>query len=212
MEGDSFQFSIGPPNSGFSMFMADRTKKVHFIRWAEIKSVARIENFEWWLIRLCISYFDCSQQLSHMTTFCTLWVDMLKVFTIKHRERRDQMTALVTWSCGMQDSLRCGISSYDCVFLCLTSKDSNQKVATLLQLSCNSTQISHFWRVKSVEIWIIIQHFIVNVEWNWAMQATKTRACCASFSRKEFHSFWFDSRISFDKVCRGNLCFFTFIE
>jgi hypothetical protein len=32
MEGDSFQFSIGPPNSGFSMFMADRTKKVHFIR------------------------------------------------------------------------------------------------------------------------------------------------------------------------------------
>lgn len=32
MDGDSFQFSIGPPNSGFSMFMADRTKKVHFIR------------------------------------------------------------------------------------------------------------------------------------------------------------------------------------
>jgi broad specificity phosphatase PhoE len=35
MEGDHFQFSLGPPNSGFSMFLADRTKKVHFIRHAE---------------------------------------------------------------------------------------------------------------------------------------------------------------------------------
>jgi broad specificity phosphatase PhoE len=35
MEGDNFNFSTGPPNSGFSLFMADRTKKVHFIRHAE---------------------------------------------------------------------------------------------------------------------------------------------------------------------------------
>mmetsp|Transcript_17397 Transcript_17397/g.29170 ORF Transcript_17397/g.29170 Transcript_17397/m.29170 type:complete len:293 (-) Transcript_17397:147-1025(-) len=35
MEGDHFQFSIGAPNTGFSMFLADRTKKVHFIRHAE---------------------------------------------------------------------------------------------------------------------------------------------------------------------------------
>jgi len=32
---DNFQFSLGPPNSGFSLFLAERTKKVHFIRHAE---------------------------------------------------------------------------------------------------------------------------------------------------------------------------------
>mmetsp|Transcript_441 Transcript_441/g.939 ORF Transcript_441/g.939 Transcript_441/m.939 type:complete len:314 (-) Transcript_441:125-1066(-) len=35
MEGDGFEYSLGPPESGFSMFLADRTKKVHFIRHAE---------------------------------------------------------------------------------------------------------------------------------------------------------------------------------
>ena len=35
MESDSFQYTLGPPNSGFSMFLAERTKKVHFIRHAE---------------------------------------------------------------------------------------------------------------------------------------------------------------------------------
>jgi hypothetical protein len=30
-----FQFSLGPPDSGFSLFLAERTKKVHFIRHAE---------------------------------------------------------------------------------------------------------------------------------------------------------------------------------
>eukprot|EP00316_Scyphosphaera_apsteinii_P023691 CAMPEP_0119304266 /NCGR_PEP_ID=MMETSP1333-20130426/5530_1 /TAXON_ID=418940 /ORGANISM="Scyphosphaera apsteinii, Strain RCC1455" /LENGTH=332 /DNA_ID=CAMNT_0007307117 /DNA_START=51 /DNA_END=1049 /DNA_ORIENTATION=- len=35
MEDDNFQFSLGPPNSGFSLFLAERTKKIHFIRHAE---------------------------------------------------------------------------------------------------------------------------------------------------------------------------------
>jgi|TARA_B110000196_G_scaffold301424_1_gene295549 broad specificity phosphatase PhoE len=35
MLGDNFQFSLGPPDSGFSLFLADRTKKIHFIRHAE---------------------------------------------------------------------------------------------------------------------------------------------------------------------------------
>jgi len=35
MIGDNFQFSLGPPDSGFSLFLAERTKKVHFIRHAE---------------------------------------------------------------------------------------------------------------------------------------------------------------------------------
>merc|ERR1719296_96600 len=35
MVGDDFQYSLGPPESGFSLFLADRTKKVHFIRHAE---------------------------------------------------------------------------------------------------------------------------------------------------------------------------------
>lgn len=35
MEGDGFEFTLGPPESGFSLFLAERTKKVHFIRHAE---------------------------------------------------------------------------------------------------------------------------------------------------------------------------------
>mmetsp|Transcript_43447 Transcript_43447/g.114169 ORF Transcript_43447/g.114169 Transcript_43447/m.114169 type:complete len:334 (+) Transcript_43447:54-1055(+) len=35
MVGDDFQYSLGPPNSGFSLFLAERTKKIHFIRHAE---------------------------------------------------------------------------------------------------------------------------------------------------------------------------------
>lgn len=35
MMGDDFEFSLGPPESGFSLFLADRTKKIHFIRHAE---------------------------------------------------------------------------------------------------------------------------------------------------------------------------------
>lgn len=35
MEGDGFEYSLGPPDSGFSIFLADRTKKIHFIRHAE---------------------------------------------------------------------------------------------------------------------------------------------------------------------------------
>eukprot|EP00979_Chaetoceros_neogracilis_P018312 scaffold10570_cov290-Chaetoceros_neogracile.AAC.17 len=35
MQGDGFEFSLGAPESGFSVFLADRTKKVHFIRHAE---------------------------------------------------------------------------------------------------------------------------------------------------------------------------------
>jgi len=35
MIDDGFQFALGPPESGFSIFLAERTKKVHFIRHAE---------------------------------------------------------------------------------------------------------------------------------------------------------------------------------
>ena len=35
MIGDNFEYSLGPPNSGFSLFLAERTKKIHFIRHAE---------------------------------------------------------------------------------------------------------------------------------------------------------------------------------
>ncbi len=35
MEGDGFEYSLRPPDSGFSIFSADRTKKIHFIRHAE---------------------------------------------------------------------------------------------------------------------------------------------------------------------------------
>jgi hypothetical protein len=35
MEGDGFEYALGPPDSGFSIFLADRTKKIHFIRHAE---------------------------------------------------------------------------------------------------------------------------------------------------------------------------------
>jgi broad specificity phosphatase PhoE len=35
MLDDGFQYALGPPESGFSIFLADRTKKVHFIRHAE---------------------------------------------------------------------------------------------------------------------------------------------------------------------------------
>jgi len=35
MIGDNFEYSLGPPDSGFSLFLAERTKKVHFIRHAE---------------------------------------------------------------------------------------------------------------------------------------------------------------------------------
>lgn len=36
MAGDGFEFTLGPPESGFSLFLAERTKKVHFIRHAEV--------------------------------------------------------------------------------------------------------------------------------------------------------------------------------
>lgn len=35
MLDDGFEYTLGPPSSGFSMFLASRTKKVHFIRHAE---------------------------------------------------------------------------------------------------------------------------------------------------------------------------------
>jgi len=35
MMGDGFEFALGPPSSGFSMFLANRTTKVHFISLAE---------------------------------------------------------------------------------------------------------------------------------------------------------------------------------
>jgi len=35
MVDDGFEYSLGPPESGFSLFLAERTKKVHFIRHAE---------------------------------------------------------------------------------------------------------------------------------------------------------------------------------
>lgn len=48
MEGDNFGkigYSLGAPDSGFSIFLADRTKKVHFIRHAEgVHNVASRET------------------------------------------------------------------------------------------------------------------------------------------------------------------------
>merc|ERR1719335_1165061 len=35
MIGDDFEYKLGAPNSGFSLFLAERTKKIHFIRHAE---------------------------------------------------------------------------------------------------------------------------------------------------------------------------------
>lgn len=35
MMGDGFEFALGPPHTGFSIFLADRTTKVHFISLAE---------------------------------------------------------------------------------------------------------------------------------------------------------------------------------
>mmetsp|Transcript_19399 Transcript_19399/g.42373 ORF Transcript_19399/g.42373 Transcript_19399/m.42373 type:complete len:332 (+) Transcript_19399:64-1059(+) len=35
MAGDNFQFALGTPTTGFSLFLAERTKKIHFIRHAE---------------------------------------------------------------------------------------------------------------------------------------------------------------------------------
>lgn len=35
MVDDGFEYTLGPPESGFSLFLAERTKKVHFIRHAE---------------------------------------------------------------------------------------------------------------------------------------------------------------------------------
>ena len=35
MVDDDFQYTLGPPSSGFSIFLASRTKKVHFICHAE---------------------------------------------------------------------------------------------------------------------------------------------------------------------------------
>ncbi len=35
MVGDHFEYKLGPPDSGFSLFLAERTKKIHFIRHAE---------------------------------------------------------------------------------------------------------------------------------------------------------------------------------
>mmetsp|Transcript_13074 Transcript_13074/g.28353 ORF Transcript_13074/g.28353 Transcript_13074/m.28353 type:complete len:626 (-) Transcript_13074:87-1964(-) len=35
MMGDGFQFALGPPQSGFSLFLAERTTKVHFISVSE---------------------------------------------------------------------------------------------------------------------------------------------------------------------------------
>lgn len=37
MVDDGFEFRLGPPESGFSIFLAERTKKVHFIRHAEVR-------------------------------------------------------------------------------------------------------------------------------------------------------------------------------
>jgi len=38
MVDDGFEYSLGPPESGFSLFLAERTKKVHFIRHAEVST------------------------------------------------------------------------------------------------------------------------------------------------------------------------------
>lgn len=44
MMGDQFQYALGPPDSGFSLFLAERTKKIHFIRHAEGTHNARTKE------------------------------------------------------------------------------------------------------------------------------------------------------------------------
>lgn len=44
MMGDGFEFAIGPPNTGFSIFLADRTTKVHFISLAEGRHTVAIRQ------------------------------------------------------------------------------------------------------------------------------------------------------------------------
>ena len=43
MVDDNFQYALGPPESGFSIFLAERTKKVHFIRHAEVSNNGRLD-------------------------------------------------------------------------------------------------------------------------------------------------------------------------
>ena len=43
MVDDNFQYALGPPESGFSIFLAERTKKVHFIRHAEVSNKGRLD-------------------------------------------------------------------------------------------------------------------------------------------------------------------------
>ena len=102
MDGDSFQFSIGPPNSGFSMFMADRTKKVHFIR---------LNTGLWSLVcKVMWRTIQCSDEDSLYSNLVMI-SDMLRVSTTKPPVRLDRMTVSAIWSCGMQGLPRCRIHS-----------------------------------------------------------------------------------------------------
>ena len=44
MSGDGFEFALGPPSSGFSIFLANRTTKVHFITVSEGQHNAAIQQ------------------------------------------------------------------------------------------------------------------------------------------------------------------------
>ena len=60
MVDDGFQYSLGPPESGFSLFLAERTKKVHFIRHAEVRSYANNDG-EWVMHAYLVTHDDsCS--------------------------------------------------------------------------------------------------------------------------------------------------------
>lgn len=59
MDGDGFEYTLGPPESGFSIFLAERTKKVHFIRHAEVRYTVVIISS---LYLLCLRY-ECLSQL-----------------------------------------------------------------------------------------------------------------------------------------------------
>jgi len=51
MVDDGFEYTLGPPESGFSLFLAERTKKVHFIRHAEVRERRFVVIFVYSIMR-----------------------------------------------------------------------------------------------------------------------------------------------------------------
>ena len=58
MVGDNFQYKLGPPDTGFSLFLAERTKKIHFIRHGVCVCVCVYVRVRVRVLHvLCVSHF-----------------------------------------------------------------------------------------------------------------------------------------------------------